>query len=254
LVREPGGRGAPEESAAGRSPRHCINARGVSKRRRAPMSAPMVTATGHGTPRSASRAAPPGGHRQTCTCSWSAGARRWRRAGCAGTARPYSGNTRCCAGGGQTTSESHRRGAGRPGARPVERLACRRQNAWRRNGAAWRALRGSARARRRSRLASAATVGTATAGSSPERARRARGPAARWSVWTRSPAVLGRREGATTQPSAPVWVLPRARPSPQGPAASSTSTGLACDGSWRRRGSRSPGRVPMGPREVTSAP
>jgi hypothetical protein len=55
-------------------------------------------------------------------------------------------------------------------------------------------------------MASSATVGTETTVSSPARASLASGLASRRSVLTRSPALLGTREGATPQPSEPVFV------------------------------------------------
>jgi transposase len=68
-VMEPCRRCSPEEYSAGLSPRHCISARGVAKRVRAPMAAPRGTAAVHGTPRSAWSASPPGDQRQAVTCS-----------------------------------------------------------------------------------------------------------------------------------------------------------------------------------------
>jgi hypothetical protein len=138
-----------------------------------------------------------GGNRHACTGSGSAWASRWRRSVGAWPAWTSACKTLCGVGGGQSPSESPRRGAGPPFARPVERLACRRTKAVRRNLGAWRALRVSSRARGRSRMAASAPVGPATAGRAPERARRARGRASLRSVVTRSPAFVGMREGAT---------------------------------------------------------
>ena len=80
--------------------------------------------------------------------------------------------------------------------------------------------------------------------------------------WHRLPAVefdtgagLPRSPGGTTtQPSSPCWVRYRSRQSPQGPASSPTMRGLACDGIVRISGAMAPGRVPMPPRSMTSAP
>jgi hypothetical protein len=181
-------RRSPEASAEGITPQNFLSALGVSNRLRSPRSATLGTATVHGPPRSAWRAATPGGKRHAWTCSGRACARRGRRAVWSVTARPAACKTRGWAGVGQTTAESHRRWAGCQGARPMERIACLRTHAWRRNLASLRALRVSARARLRSRLASSSTVGTSTAVRSPERPRRARGTASRRSVLTRSPA------------------------------------------------------------------
>jgi hypothetical protein len=74
----------------------------------------------------------------------------------------------------------------------------------------------SSRARRRSRLASAATWGTSTGGRAPERLRRAKWTASRRSVLTCSPAVFGSREGATTPPTSPCCVRSRSSPYPPG--------------------------------------
>lgn len=137
---------------------------------RAPSAAPMVRATGQGTPRRACRASPPGCKRHAGTCSWSAGSSRWRRAVCTVTARTYACKTMGCAGVGPTTAESQRRWAGPQWARPVERLAWQSKNALRRNVASFRSLRVSARARLRSRRASSSPVGTETAVRSPARA------------------------------------------------------------------------------------
>jgi hypothetical protein len=68
-----------------------------------------------------------------------------------------------CVGGGQMPSLCQRRGAGPHVARPGDRRACRRRTAGRRTGAVWSAWSGSARARRRTRSASAGTAGPAPA-------------------------------------------------------------------------------------------
>ena len=144
-------------------------------------------------------------------------------------------------------------GAAPPGARPLERRACRRKQAGRRPWASLRSLRVSARARRRARRASSATWGPATAVRSPERARRANGPASRRSVGRRAPGFWGISEGAPQQAS-PVWLRERARQEPQGPAAATQINALACEGLGRSIGAMAPGRGPIAPREVTGAP
>ena len=118
--------------------------------------------------------------------------------------------------------------AGRHGAWPVERLSCRRSTALRRHGAVLSTRSASARARRRSRIASSATCGTSPGGSAPERLRRAHGTASRRAGVTRSPACVGIRAGATTPPSSPGCVSSPARHEPQGPAASTQTRGGRC--------------------------
>jgi hypothetical protein len=250
----PGWRRSPEASADGRSPRHVRRSRGVSTRGRAPRAAPRVTAPVPGTPRRACRAATTAGPRQAGTGAWRAWARRWRRAGGAGTARPSAWHTRGGAGGGQPPAERPRRGAGPPWARPAARRAGRSQQAVRRTWASGRSRRVSARARGRSRLAAAAPLGTETAGRAPERASRARGTASRRLVGTRAPDCWGRSEGAPPQPWSPCGVRDRESQEPPGPAAETNLRGWAVAGLFRTRGSRSPCRVPLGPREVTAAP
>jgi len=208
-VMAPGGRRAPEASSAGTQPTHGLRSRGLAKRGRSPRSATRVTATVHGTPRRACRAATTAGTRQAGTCACSAGASRGRRAGWACTARTYACQTMWCAGGGQPTAASPRRGAGLPWARPGSRRAWLSQQAVRRHWAALRARRVSSRTRVRARRASSATVGPETAVRAPERARRASGLASRRSVLIRSPAFGGRREGAPTQPSSAVCLRDR---------------------------------------------
>ena len=199
MVRAPCRRGAPVEDSAGIRPKHFLSSLGGSKRVKSPMAATMVTATGKGTPRRAWRALPTGCKRPTCPWAGSACSRRWRRSVASGMARTSSGKTLCCAAVGQTTSESHRRGAGPQGARPASRIACRSKKAVRRHVAAVRWLLGSARARGRSRLASSSTLGTETRGRAPERARRASGTASRRVVVTRAPDFWGSSAGATPQ-------------------------------------------------------
>ncbi len=69
----------------------------------------------------------------------------------------------------------------------------------RRTLAAFPSVRGSARARTRSRSASSSPLGIYPGVRAPERSRRASGTASRRSVFTRSPAFWGMPEGATTQ-------------------------------------------------------
>ena len=90
--------------------------------------------------------------------------------------------------------------------------------------------------------------------SAPERLRRASWTASRRSVLTRSPACCGSREGATTQQTAPCFVSSRERQDPQAPAAETKTRGLLCECRFRMSRSRSPWRVPLRPRETTSAP
>jgi hypothetical protein len=82
-----------------------------------------------------------------------------------------------------------RRGAGPPGARPLERRAGRSPKALRRHGASVRARRASARTLRSARMATSSTVGPDPAVRAPARARRAHGTASRRSVVTRSPGL-----------------------------------------------------------------
>ncbi len=89
----------------------------------------------------------------------------------------------------QSTALSQRPWAGRPGVRPVERLSCRRQTAFRCHWAAGRSWRVWSRARRRSRIASAPPVRTSIGVRSLERLSRARCMASRRSVLTRAPAL-----------------------------------------------------------------
>lgn len=105
-----------------------------------------------------------------------------------------------------------------PLAWPVSRRSCRSQKAFRRNFAALRSRRASSRARVRSRMASSSSVGTSTGVRAPERIRRASCTASRRSVCTRAPALFGMREGATTQPSSPLWHRERSSQEPHGPA------------------------------------
>ena len=128
------------------------------------------------------------------------------------------------------------------------------KQAVRRHGGGRRSLRVAARARVRARRASSSPVGTETAVRSPERARRARGMASLRSVVTRSPALGGRREGATTQQAESFFFSYRESQEPQGPAAETTRRCVACDRLLRRSGSMSHGRVPRVPREVPAAP
>jgi hypothetical protein len=176
-----------------------MSCRGVSQRVRSPHAAPVVTATVHWPPRKAWSASTTGWKRQVCPCSWSARARRPRRSVCSVTVWTSACQTMGCAGGGQITSLSQRRWAGLQWARPVERLSCRRKKALRRHLAAFRSRRVSARARLRSRRASASPAGTETGVRSPERLSRASGLASRRSVLPRSPVLVGIKEGATTQ-------------------------------------------------------
>ena len=129
VVIDPGWRRSPEEDSEGITPKNFMSALGVSKRVRSPISATRVTATVPCTPRKAWRASTTGVTRHDGTCAWSSWSRRWRRSLCSLTARTYSWKTSCWAGVGQTTSESHRRGAGRQLARPVERISCLRKKA-----------------------------------------------------------------------------------------------------------------------------
>ena len=118
-VSAPCRRRSPLEEADGSRPQHGISCLGLAKRVRAPRAAPGVTAPVPGPPRKAWSASTTGYQRQAVPCSWRAGARRPRRSGCAGTARPSSGKTMGCAGVGQTPAESHRRCAGPQLAPPV---------------------------------------------------------------------------------------------------------------------------------------
>jgi hypothetical protein len=129
---------------------------------------------------------------------------------------------------GRTDSEE---GAAPPGARPLERRACRRKQAGRRPWASLRSLRVSARARRRARRASSATWGPATAVRSPERARRANGPASRRSVGRRAPGFWGISEGA---PPASVACLAQRAGAPR-------AAGTGCSDTDQRFGLRGPG-------------
>jgi hypothetical protein len=253
LVSGPCRRRAPLEDFAGVSPRSRMSGLGCSTGVRAPPAATRVTAPVHGTPRQVCSASTTGFPRQDVTWSWRAGARRGRRAGCSFTARTAACETMGCAGVGPTTALRQRRWAGLQVARPVERLACRSTTACRRNFAAWRSRMGAARARPRWRMASSATVGTATGVRSPARIRRAHGGASRQSVCTRAPAVVGISEGATTPQTSPVCVRSRYRQYPQGPASETQTRGLACDGHFRRSWSRSHWRVPRVPNKRTSA-
>ena len=155
-------------------------------------------------PRRAWRAAPTGQSRPAVTWAWRAWSRRWRRAVGSVSARTSSWQTRCGAGVGPTTARRQRRGAGPPVARPVERRAGRSRHACRRTLAVVSSWRVSARARRRSRRAASAPAGTSTGGRAPERRSRASGTASRRSVFTRSPAVLAMRAGATPQQTWPL--------------------------------------------------
>jgi hypothetical protein len=85
----------------------------------------------------------------------------------------------------------------------VERITCRSTQALSRNVAAFSSRRVSSRARLRSRMAASAAAGPYTGVRSPERMRRASCLASRRSVVTRSPALLGIREGATPQQTSP---------------------------------------------------
>jgi hypothetical protein len=78
--------------------------------------------------------------------------------------------------------------------------------------------RTSSRARTRSRAASSARPGTLTRVICPSRARRARCPASRASVFTRSPDGRWSLDGAATRHSTPAAASRRARPNPVGPA------------------------------------
>jgi hypothetical protein len=118
-VSAPCRRRSPLEEADGSRPQHGISCLGLAKRVRAPRAAPGVTAPVPGPPRKAWSASTTGYQRQAVPCSWRAGARRPRRSGCAGTARPSSGKTMGCAGVGQPPAESHRRCAGPQLAPPV---------------------------------------------------------------------------------------------------------------------------------------
>ena len=138
---------------------------------------------------------PQGGHGGHGACSMPA--RRCQGAVWSVTVWTSSCQPMGCAGGGQTSSLRQRRGAGRPLACPVERLSCRSKQALRRHCAAWRARRGSAHARRRSRLAAASTAGPETGVRSPACLRQARCLASRQSGCTRLPAFWGLKEGAT---------------------------------------------------------
>jgi hypothetical protein len=227
--------------------------RGLSKRVRSPRAATVVTATVHCTPRRAWSAATTGGTRQGVPCAWRSCARRCRRSVGSLTARTYAWHTMCGAGVGQTPAERHRRWAGFPAAWPVERMSCRRTKACRRHVAAVRARSASARARHSARMASSSTLGTETGVRSPERIKRARWSASRRSVLTRSPAFFGSQDGATPQPSSPFLVRERESPEPHGPASETKPRRVAFDGRCRIRGSRSHGRVPMAPRELTAA-
>ena len=159
--------------------------------------------------RRAGSASTTGASRQVCTWVWSACARRVRRAVRAVTARTYAWNTICWAGVGQPTSLSQRRGAGPQGARPAERIACRRRKALSRHLAALRARMASSRARHTSRMASSSPLGTWTGVRSPERSSRASLRASRRVILTRSPGLVGSNEGATTQQTWPVGVRER---------------------------------------------
>ena len=153
------------------------------------------------------------------------------------TARTSSGKTLCCAGVGPSTAESHRRWAGPQCARPGERLSCLRKQAVRRNLGALRALRGSARARVRSHMASSSPVGPETAGRAPERARRASCRASLRSVLPRAPACLGRREGAPPSRRRLCAGAPARARSPRGPPQRPRGGGwlaLASDGGVAR--------------------
>ena len=188
-------------SIAAQSREDFIRALGGSKRVRSPMSAPIVMATVHCTPRKAWRASTTGCKRQVVACSRRSWSRRPRRSGCSVTVRTYAGKTLGGAGVGQTTAARHRRWAGPPLARPAERISWRSTKALSRHWASLRSLITSSRARVRSRIASSSTVGTYTGVRSPERARRASCIASRRSVLTRTPACWGISDGATTQPS-----------------------------------------------------
>jgi hypothetical protein len=235
------------------SPKHGMSGLGGSQQARAPRAATVGPATIHCRPRRAWRAATTGLTRLPWTGGWSAGAKRCRRAVGARTARTDAWQPMGGAGVGQTTAASPRSGAGRQVARPVSRRSCRRRQAVSRPVAAWRAGLASARARLRSRMALSAPAGTSPGGRSPARSRRARGAASRRSVLTRSPAWFGISDGAATPPWWPVGVRDRESQEPQGPAASTKSSGVAWAGLVRRRGSRSQGRVPLVPRQVTTA-
>jgi hypothetical protein len=130
--------------------------------------------------------------------------------------------------GGQTTARSQRRWAGRPWARPVERILCRSTKALSRHVASFSCCRVSARARLRSRLAASSTAGPYPGVRSPARLRRANGRASRRSVVTRSPGGLGSQAGATTQQPSPLFVRSRARQKSQGSAAWTQTRGGPC--------------------------
>ena len=208
-VLPPWRRRSPVEYADGVTPRACLSWRGGSNRVRAPSAAPVGTATGPCPPRRAWSASTTGASRQGCPWSVRAWSRRASRAVWSGTARRYAGHPLCCAGVGQTTALSHRRGAGPQVARPGSRRACRRSKALSRHGAVVRARRASVRARPRSRIAASSPWGTETGVRSPERLRRASVMASRRWVVTRSPGFWGLKEGATTPQTWPVWVRER---------------------------------------------
>jgi len=180
---------------------------------------------GMAPPRRAWGASTTGARRQVGPWSLRACARRARRSVGAATARRYAWHPLGGAGGGQTTSLRQRRWAGPQGARPGERLACRRSKAWSRHCAGLRSWRASARARPRSRLASSSTAGTSTGGRSPERSRRARVRASRRWVVTRSPGLWGIKEGATPQQPWPFGVRERSGQEPPGPASETKTRG-----------------------------
>ena len=160
LVRRPGRRRAPRESALGVRPRALMSGLGFSPRVSSPSAAMRVTATVHGRPRLAWRACTTGDRRPVWPCARRAVSRRGSRACCADTARTYAWQTSGWAGVGQTTAARPRRGAGPHVARPSSRRSWRRRQAFTRCLAAWRSRMASARARARARMASSATAGT----------------------------------------------------------------------------------------------
>lgn len=144
-------RRSPVEDSEGGKPREFSSCREVSNRVRSPSAAPVVTAPVPCTPRQAWRASTTGARRPGCSGSVRSCSRRASRAVGSLPARRYAWHTIGWAGVGQTTALRHRRGAGPQGARPAERIACRRRHAVSRTCAALRSRRASARARPRSR-------------------------------------------------------------------------------------------------------
>ena len=155
--------------------------------------------------------------------------------------------------GGQTTALRQRRGAGRPWARPVERIACRSPQALRRNVAACRARRVSSRARRRSRRAASSPAGPDPGLRSPERLA---APIA-WRHAARlgpgRPALGASRRGRRPRRRSLCSSASERARSRRGPRRDEDAC-RPLDGRVRSSWSIAHGRVPMVPRATTAAP